>query len=94
MELDLSYNLLSEVPSDSFGDLSQLRELRLSGNPLGGGSGLFEGAFADLPALIRLELSGCGLRAIQAGAFDGLDQLQWLRLDGNLVWDLPMGHST
>ena len=48
-------------------------------------------AFLRLAALARLDLSDCGLEAVQRGAFDGLDNLRRIFLHGNRIVALGRG---
>lgn len=81
VELDLSYNLLQAVPTHVLGAIPELRELKLSGNPIGR---ISDDAFIDVQQLIRLELNDCKITHIERLAFRGLEKsLQWLKLDHN-----------
>ena len=50
-------------------------------------------AFLRLAALARLDLSDCGLEAVEGGAFDGLDNLRRIFLHGNRIVALGRGRS-
>ncbi|KAG8223507.1 hypothetical protein J437_LFUL004975 [Ladona fulva] len=78
VELDLSGNLLTAVPSLTY--VPYLRELSLARNPI---QKIDSKAFKDVPNLVKLDLSKCELRTLAQGAFDGLDLLSNLRLDSN-----------
>jgi netrin-G1 ligand len=79
--LDLSYNSLSAVPSHVFDSVPELRELKLSGNPI---QRILNDAFVRVPTLVRLELSECLLGTVETRAFSGLENtLEWLKLDKN-----------
>ncbi|RZC38022.1 I-set and/or LRR 8 domain containing protein [Asbolus verrucosus] len=80
VELDLSYNALATVPSHTFDSISELRELKLNGNPI---QRILNDAFINVPQLIRLELSECRIATIEPRAFYGLEVLEWLNLDRN-----------
>ncbi|KAI1304259.1 Slit -like protein 3 protein [Halotydeus destructor] len=82
VELDLSSNLLTSVPSDAFEHEPKLniRRLQLNGNPI---RAVKKNALAMLPHLNNIELSDCQIDLIEPGAFSGLSQLQYLKLDGN-----------
>lgn len=80
IELDLSRNLLTSVPTAALRGVPHLRKLQLSGNPI---AALENGSFAGLRHLTYLHLSECQLRTIEMGALDGLDALEFLMLDGN-----------
>lgn len=92
VELDLSYNLLAMVPSATFDSTSELRELKLIGNPI---QKLSNEAFSKMPHLVRLELSNCKIASIEARAFAGLEaSLEWLKLDGNKLVDVSANALT
>ncbi|XP_076319577.1 uncharacterized protein LOC143230252 [Tachypleus tridentatus] len=80
VELDLSYNRLTIVPSSSFIHVPRLRELRLNGNPL---STLSNFAFSSTKSLTNLELINCHIHTITVKAFDGLENLEKLKLNDN-----------
>ncbi|XP_076355248.1 uncharacterized protein LOC143249378 [Tachypleus tridentatus] len=80
VELDLSFNKLTIVPSASFIHVPRLRELKLNGNPL---STLPNHAFSSAKSLTVLEVSKCHIHTIAPKAFDGLENLQVLRIDFN-----------
>ncbi|CAL8078929.1 unnamed protein product [Orchesella dallaii] len=80
VELDLSGNRQEFIPSHAFGEIPELRELKINSNPI---SRLSNDAFVHLGRLIRLELSGCRIGTIEIWAFRGLPALEWLRLDNN-----------
>lgn len=83
VELDLSYNVLSAVPSHVFDSIAELRELKLSGNPI---VRVLNDAFNHIPQLVRLELSDCRLSTVEPRAFSGLEKtLEWLKLDKNRI---------
>ncbi|XP_057375481.1 uncharacterized protein LOC130696423 [Daphnia carinata] len=86
IELDLSHNVLSSIPTQAFQHFPELRELKLNGNPL---IRLAGHTFASASKLIRLEVANCQLNHIDHKAFHGLELLEWLRLDGNLIEVLP-----
>ncbi|XP_046389197.1 uncharacterized protein LOC124158067 [Ischnura elegans] len=81
VELDLSDNLLSRLPSPTtFADFPSLMRLSLSNNPI---RRIPSRAFYPLTSLVTLEMSGCEVENIEEMAFSGLDSLEWLKLDGN-----------
>jgi hypothetical protein len=80
VELDLSDNLLTDIPTGTFTDYQSLMRLTISGNPI---RVLKAGSFLHLSYLTTLELSNCQIETIDDGAFSGLDSLEWLKLDGN-----------
>ena len=82
--LDLSHNNLTRVPTFStFASISQLRELDLSGNPVG--PTLFGFSFKGLRNLVSLKLRSCNIHTIQTRAFNSLRNLQWVELDDNVL---------
>ena len=87
IDLDLSNNLLTSVPSHALESIPQLRELKLNGNPL---IRLNNHALAAVSQLVRLEMANCQLKALEARAFHGLELLEWLRLEGNLIENLQV----
>lgn len=66
VELDLSYNLLTEIPSDSFKDAPFLRDLTLSQNPI---LKVHADALNNLGNVVKLDLSKCDIREIAPDAF-------------------------
>ena len=98
VELDLSSNVLTSVPSDSLKHCPNLRRLVLNNNPIGA---IRKETFANTPALNSLDLSECQIGSVEAGSFKGLSSLQYLKLDGNrlstlsslVLQDLPPLYS-
>ncbi|GLG92374.1 Protein slit [Gryllus bimaculatus] len=89
--LDLSHNLLAEAPATAAAlrrALPALQELRLGRNRL---RELRADAFADLPHLQLLDLSGNELRELAPGAVRALPRLRALRLSHNRLRALPAG---
>lgn len=82
VELDLSDNMLTTVPTETFQDYTSLMRLSLSGNPI---RELKTNSFRYLSFLTTLELSNCQIDKIDNEAFLGMDNLEWLRLDGNRI---------
>lgn len=89
VELDLSDNMLTIIPTETFQDYVSLMRLTLSGNPI---RELKSNAFRHLSFLTTLELSNCQLSAVEDEAFLGLDNLEWLKLDGNLIQTMRGNH--
>lgn len=89
VELDLSENMLTVIPSETFLDYTSLMRLILSGNPI---RELKSNAFKHLSFLTTLELSNCQLGLVEDEAFLGLDNLEWLKLDGNRISTLQGHH--
>ncbi|KAL1139948.1 hypothetical protein AAG570_006925 [Ranatra chinensis] len=80
VELDLSDNSISTVPTETFYDYPSLMRLFLSGNPI---KYIKPSSFQPLSFLTNLELSHCDLENVEDGAFVGLNSLEWLKLDNN-----------
>lgn len=85
IELDLSYNLLTQIPTDAFRSIPFLRDLILTRNPI---SKIDSNAFAILSNLVKLDLSNCQLNTISPQAFDGIESLELLKLSGNKLSEL------
>uniref|UniRef100_A0A2H8TQI4 Leucine-rich repeat-containing protein 4C n=1 Tax=Melanaphis sacchari TaxID=742174 RepID=A0A2H8TQI4_9HEMI len=88
VEIDLSRNMLTAVPTDTLVDVPLLRDLSLAGNPI---QRVGPEAFRHCTGLVRLDLSGCDLRQIAASAFVGIDQLETLKLNNNRLTELMAG---
>ena len=89
LDLDVSGNELTRVPSALLGAKrvrSALETLRLSDNPIA----IVERHSLEpvRSSLKVLEMSRCGVRYIEPGAFDDMRSLESLRLDGNLLRSL------
>lgn len=84
IELDLSHNLLTSIPSGTFRDIPFLRDLILSHNPIQKVDGR---AFKGAPGLVKLDLSECELQMVAPMAFEGLE-LHELKLSGNRLSEL------
>lgn len=94
VELDISDNELSYVPTASFMEIPMLRKLYLSRNPI---QKLQENAFEGLASLETLELIDCQIESIDHKAFNGLAALANLKLDGNrlaTLWKKSVEHLT
>lgn len=85
IELDLSHNLLTAIPSGTFQDVPFLRDLVLSNNPI---QKIDSHAFQYVPGLVRLDLSHCELQMIAPKAFEGVELLESLKLNGNKLTEL------
>lgn len=85
IELDLSYNLLTFIPSGTFQDVPFLRDLILSNNPI---QKIDSHAFQYIPGLVRLDLSHCELQMIAPKAFEGVESMESLKLNGNRLTEL------
>lgn len=80
VELDLSHNLLTNVPTTALNALPSLRDFILASNPI---QKIESQAFAPVPQLVKLDVSHCDIQQIAPLAFDGLDMLHTLKLNGN-----------
>lgn len=87
VDLDLSRNLLTSVPSAVLEDVPNLRNLSLARNPI---KKIDAAAFRHVAALTKLDLSHCSLALVAARAFDGVEYLQLLRLNGNELSELRL----
>ncbi|KAK8774860.1 hypothetical protein V5799_010608 [Amblyomma americanum] len=86
IELDLSDNKLSAVPTAALSSTQKLKSLNLNRNPI---TALADMAFAELSDLTHLEMTECRLESVAAGAFEGVSKLKVLKLDHNLLETLP-----
>ena len=83
-ELDLDWKNLSGLP-ECFGQLTQLKELYLFGNPLG----QFPEYILRLHNLTLLSLAETGLKQLPDNFGDKLPNLEWLYIDRNRLRRLP-----
>lgn len=60
--------------------------LQLSYNPI---THIKDGSFRSLGFLTSLELSGCAIKSLEPLAFQGLDRLEWLKIDNNSLTTVP-----
>lgn len=81
--------MLTATPVTALSELPALMRLSLARNPL---RRIDSGSFRTLKYLSTLEMSHCQIETVDEGAFDGLHQLEWLKLDGNVLKHL--GGST
>jgi len=88
VEIDLSRNMLTAVPTATLADVPLLRDLSLAGNPI---QRVGPEAFRQCTGLVRLDLSGCELHEIAASAFVGIDRLETLKLNNNRLTELMAG---
>jgi len=86
VELDLSLNLLIDVPSESFRNLNNVRRLLLRQNKI---KSLHENNFASLTNLVHLDLSFNQIDSIEPGSFRGITLLKYLKLNNNRLTTLP-----
>ena len=89
--LDLSGNILTELPPAIFYGLGALNILRLQGNRL---TALPAGVFTGLAALSALYLNRNSLAALPSGIFDRLAELEVLYLNNNNLTALLSGIFT
>ncbi|KAJ8981233.1 hypothetical protein NQ317_016529 [Molorchus minor] len=87
IELDLSHNLLTSVPSGTFQDIPFLRDLILSNNPIQKIDSL---AFQAIHGLVKLDLSNCEIQTVAPKAFEGIEMLESLKLNGNRLSELRL----
>ena len=80
IELDLTNNLLAELPAEAFADLPALGYLYLGGNQI---EALPADLLADTEALRILELQDNALEALPEGLFADVPKLVSLQLQGN-----------
>ncbi|XP_034826909.1 uncharacterized protein kek2 [Maniola hyperantus] len=80
VELDLSNNYITVIPSNNFVFFPSLMRLSLSNNPI---TSIKMHCFQHLSYLNTLELSNCKIENVEPEAFSGLKHLEWLRLNGN-----------
>ena len=91
MDLDLSYNGLSRIPTTAIVGCKYLMRLSLKGN-----LGIREvsgDSFAGLKDLTSLDLSECGIETIRQDAFTNLENLAYLRLESNTLKTLSPGNT-
>ena len=86
VELDLSHNELNMVPVASFEHTRALMRLLLSHNPI---RRIRDRSFYNLQSLTVLEMTGCNLEVLEPAAFEGLDKLEWLKLNDNKLTTIP-----
>lgn len=80
-------NVLRSVHSQAFQNLTELRELEISGNPWL--EHLLPGTFSNQTHLTKLLLNFNRLKVVLPGMFDSLKQLETLQMKGNFLSDLP-----
>ncbi|XP_053213877.1 leucine-rich repeat-containing protein 4C-like [Panonychus citri] len=86
VELDLSLNVLTNVPSEPLRFINRLRRAIFHANPI---QIIGEGSFTGLTHLVHLDLSNCQIDTIAPGAFKELIALEQLKLEGNRITSLP-----
>lgn len=90
-QLRINSNNISSLQPDSFSGLTYLEELQMNNNSL---TKIQEGVFDGLDSLKRLEISyNSKLKTVEAGVFDKLINLTFLRLFSNSITSLPGGFT-
>ena len=87
IELDISNNLLVNIPSKPLADISGLRNLILSRNFI---REVPEEAFQNVPLLVKLDLSHNNISSVHENAFAFLNRLEDLKLSFNRLSTLPV----
>ncbi|XP_044006230.1 leucine-rich repeat-containing protein 24-like [Aphidius gifuensis] len=82
IELDLSFNRLINIPSNSFIKAPFLRDLSLSNNPL---EIIVSDAFLNSQNLVKLDLSYTKIHEVESNGFRGLTILETLKLNNNQI---------
>lgn len=85
VELDLSENLLTGVPSAILASIPSLRDLTIARNPI---QKVDSHIFKATHTLNKLDLSHCAIQTIAPEAFKGLTSLHSLKLNGNKLNEL------
>ncbi|XP_063236318.1 leucine-rich repeat-containing protein 24-like [Bacillus rossius redtenbacheri] len=78
--LDLSQNNITSLSPFTFRNLSRIRQINLSHNPL---QTLDEGVFLNLHFLLSIDLSDCQLFRVSEGAFGNVSKLNSINLKNN-----------
>lgn len=86
--IDLSYNMLTNIPTYSFSGLQRLQEIDLAHNKI---SSIDPLAFANVPNLSNLYLSFNLLSQLAPTVFHDLKSLKVLLIDNNKFTQLPPG---
>lgn len=89
VELNLSYNLLSTIPSSVLADIPGLRELRMKRNSL---VAVLAREFESVHDLVHLDLSFNAIESIHEEAFYALSHLEVLKLSGNKLTTISDKH--
>lgn len=85
IELDLSHNLLTSIPTATLSHIESLRDLTMASNPI---QKVESHAFRATDSLTKLDLSHCVIQTIAPEAFKGLHSLHSLKLNGNKLSEL------
>ncbi|XP_057713281.1 carboxypeptidase N subunit 2-like isoform X2 [Corythoichthys intestinalis] len=81
-------NPLRSIHSQAFRNLSELRELEISGSPWL--DHLFLGTFSEQGNLTELQLNYNKFQTFLPGSFDSLERLESLQMKANVISDLPV----
>jgi hypothetical protein len=84
--IDLSYNSLTRIDSDTFLYTKKLTELNLSGNSI---EKLSSRAFQDLKSLSKLSLNNNRLTSVDSELFKSLTRLKQVDLSSNRIRGIP-----
>lgn len=87
VELDLSNNFLTFVPTETLSDVSDLRDLKMRNNSL---SYIPTEAFKGTPELVKLDLAYNKIKLLKDRAFAYLNKLEIIDLSGNKLHTLPV----
>ena len=91
VDLDLSYNRLTRIPTTAIVGCKYLMRLSLKGNV--GIREVSGESFSGIKDLNSLDLSECGIQNITSGAFSHLDKLRFLKLESNSLITLSPGNT-
>ncbi|XP_069139596.1 G-protein coupled receptor GRL101-like [Argopecten irradians] len=84
-DLDLSSNLIEEVPAEVFKDLRSLLTLNLSKNPI---TTIDITAFVGMQSLHRLTVTHTELQQIRTGTFNDFTSLTYLNISASYIQDI------
>lgn len=90
IELDISGNMLTSLPGQTFYDFPFLMKLVAARNPI---QAIKSDVFVPLKYLASLDLSDCLIKTVEKDAFNGLQKLDWLKLDGNKLENIRSPES-
>lgn len=88
-KLDLSHNLLNNMPNDFFEHSKNLKHLKLNDNPFMIIHTAVLSALKDLTSLISVDMSRMELEELPEETFHPLPTIEWLKLEGNLFKRIP-----
>ncbi|XP_033756241.1 uncharacterized protein LOC117338985 [Pecten maximus] len=86
--LDLSFNLIEEIPRKAFDDMRSLKQLNLSHNPV---TSVDISAFLGMHSLRDLRLTYTNLKQIRQGTFDDFTSLNYLNMSVGHIQDIQNG---